>query len=97
MKASTPIAPIDGGNNAIMKASCVGTSDSSVPGRFSAFRCKVRYGGKYVYRETPLYVSIRPVGSGTLCVFTTLIDGKHYALTKIGRHGPRIKSVRACP
>lgn len=96
----TAASPIEGGDvgSKVMLAVCTGRG-RGVAGRFSRFTCDTRYGGWNGLFGAILTIRILPIGTGKLCVVTTIgARGVPVAVPYTpGTEGTRIVPGRACP
>ena len=74
-------------------ATCIGRGKARA-GRYAQFQCEI----EFAYRW-PVLVRVLPIGSGKLCIPTTLnTDGELVTLPyKPGTAGVRVAPERACP
>jgi hypothetical protein len=95
--ASSPIVAGEIGSD-VLSAHCTGQG-RGVAGRFSRFTCATRWGGSNGSYTSILTIRIRPIGTGKLCVVTTIgAAGDPVAVPyKPGTGGTGIKPERACP
>ena len=93
-------SPIEGGDvgSKVMLADCTGRG-RGVAGRFSRFTCDTRYGGWNGLFGAILTIRILPIGTGKLCVVTTIgARGVPVAVPYTpGTEGTHIVPSRACP
>jgi hypothetical protein len=96
----TAAKPIIGGEvgSDILAAQCT-PMGKGVAGRFSRFTCVTKWGGSNGNYTSTLTLRVLPLGSGKLCVVTTLNNsGEAVAVPhKPNTQGTRIEPQLACP